>query len=763
MTGVTLSLATQLATGSRRSRRRLSLTAAGIAVAAVFLLAGASALPLNGARNDRLGDRLATLERGAPRAEGTLLAWTWDDLYLGHRVAVTEVAVLRAGAEVAPGLPRLPAPGEIVVSPAVADALAADELLAQRYPQRVAGTVGDAGLLGPGEWVVWLGATPDAFPADHPVASGWGAIPDDVPPVPGALRLAVPIGMVALLLPVLALVVNAVRWGSQERDRRLAALRLSGLSIGQVRLITALETGLAAGLGALLSGGLFLVVRAFAAPAIPVDGGAFAADLDPGFAAASAILAGLPVVATVIAVLALRAVVVNPLGVVRRLPATRLRWWRLVPLAAGLVALAGVGLWSSAFLLIVAAALLMLGLYVAAPALGLGAAALLIRFEANPMLLLAARRAQASVGSAARVTGVVTLLVFAAGWFLSVLPLTNPGNAVSLDELRHRVKPHTFVVSVPAAGAGRAAMPPAVSGLAELTVVQLRSPAVPDGISAVAADCAALAGVLRAPLPDCSPAVAYAFDSSPGEENPLGAAGSFTAYLDGPETAAGVQIIDAGPVRIDTVRPGALDGFDELAVGAGLVPVAQVPARALAEAPARMLLVSTSTDDPRELERVRTALQSLQQGSLREARDVEELQAQAEAVGRGYRAVVWGALNLAIMVSAMSLAVALLDRLIEERRGIASLRAQGVTVPSLRVVMLVQTLMTMLPGAVAGLLCSVPLTLVFFAVSGHPELGLSVPVLAGTAAACGVATLLVVALLLPALDEAIDTRQLVVD
>jgi hypothetical protein len=760
-------LAAQLAVGSPRSRKRFMLTSAGMAVAAVFLLAGSAVLPVSEAQRDRAADRSPTLERGAVRSAGMLLARRWTDVYLDRKLVVTEVAATRSDAPPPPGLERLPRPGEIVVSPGVEAALEADVTLRERYPQRVVGTVGDAGMTGPREWLVWIGATPEAFPADYVPASGWGSRPEDVPPLPGGLRLAVPVGLAALMFPLLALVVNAVRWGSQERDRRLAALRLSGMSAMQVRLLTAVEVGMAAAVGSIGGGLIFLALAAAGAARLPGEG-AFVADVLPPIPAAAAIIVGLPVLATAIAVIALRRVVVNPVGVVRRSAAVRSGRWRLLPLLVGLLT----ACWliaadqtgsAAAVPLFVAALLIMIGLLVSAPTLCLGVVGLMLRMERSPAVLLVARRAQASAATAARVVGVVTLLVFASGWFLAVLPLADGGAPASLTQLNQRLKPHTLFAHIERAPAPGELDLPGVAGVAELANVELgRSGDGFADVNAVAGDCAALSSVLRSPLPECGPESTY-LAPSVGEESLRGAGGSLAAYQFGSESADGVKYVELGPVRIGKIVGHALDGLGELGIGAGIVPVSQVPQQALRVASGRQLLVTVSSSDPVLVERVRTAVERLQEGGNREVRDVETMMREAQSVSQTYRQVVWTGLVLAFVVSTLSLAVALLDRLIEERRGIAALRAQGVTVRTLRLVLLGQTAANLLPGALVGMVCTIPMAEAFFAVSEHPELNVPWAQLVTVAAGCGAAVIGVVVLMLPALREAIDTRLLVVD
>lgn len=759
-------LAGQLALGSPRSRLRFVFTAAGMAVAALFLLAGAAVLPLSEAQRDRAADRSPTLEKGEPRSAGTLLHRWWSDVYLDQPLLVREVAAIRSDAPPPPGLERLPGPGEIVVSPEVEAALRTDVTLRERYPQSIIGAVGDAGLTGPREWVLWMGADPAAFPTDYVPSSGWGAKPQDVPRLPGGLRLAVPVGLAALLLPLLALVVNAVRWGSQERDRRLAALRLAGMSAAQVRILTAAEVGLASAVGAVGGGLSFVALTAALARWLP-GGGAFFLDALPPAPAAVAIIVGLPVFATLTAVGALRRMIINPLGVVRRAAVTRPGLWRLLPLVAGLalvgwLLLTNLSQSDAAVPFFLAGALIMVGLLVGAPVLCLGVAKLLLRMDRHPTMLLAARRAQASAGSAARVVGVVTLLVFAAGWFLAVLPLADAGNVSSLARLEQSLKPQTMIANVERAPEPGELDLPGVTGVALLVQLELGVQGAADGAwYGTAGDCAALSTVLRAPLPECDPEVTYL--TGVGEQSHLADGRPLAAIRVDSESADGLNYVELGPVRYGPAFERVPEGLEELSLGLGIVPMSGVPTEALRAGLGRKLLVTVSSSDPGTVERVRTAIQGLQEGGDREVRYVAAMIQQHQSVSAMYQRVTWAGLVLAFVVSTLSLAVALLDRLLEERRAVAALRAQGATVRTLRMVLLGQTAANLLPGVLLGLACTVPVAEAFFVITERPELTIPWTQLAATAVGCGVAALTAAALMLPALKEAIDPRLLAAD
>lgn len=74
------------------------------------------------------------------------------------------------------------------------------------------------------------------------------------------LRPGVVLGVALLLVPVLALAVQALRVGSVARDRRMASLRLAGATPGEVRRVSAAEAGTAGLLGGLLAGPAYLVL-----------------------------------------------------------------------------------------------------------------------------------------------------------------------------------------------------------------------------------------------------------------------------------------------------------------------------------------------------------------------------------------------------------------------------------------------------------------------------------------------------------------------
>ncbi|MFI5494249.1 FtsX-like permease family protein [Actinoplanes sp. NPDC051859] len=149
------------------------------------------------------------------------------------------------------------------------------------------------------------------------------------------LRPGVTVALIMLSLPVLALAGQCIRLGAPARDRRLAAIRLSGATPGQAVLIASAETVVAGLAGAVLGFGGFLAARsgvhrtnAEGLPVLPTD-------VLPAPSTIAAILLAVPLLAGLIGAGLLRRVVISPLGVVRRTRKRGPRPWPVVLIIAG--------------------------------------------------------------------------------------------------------------------------------------------------------------------------------------------------------------------------------------------------------------------------------------------------------------------------------------------------------------------------------------------------------------------------------------------
>ncbi|MBK3576517.1 ABC transporter permease [Streptomyces sp. MBT65] len=120
-------------------------------------------------------------------------------------------------------------------------------------------------------------------------------------------RRNVSLALGLLLIPVLGFLAQCARIGAVHRDRRLAALRLAGATPGQVRRIAALESGLACLAGA-------VAATAAVVPLLPYA---------TNWAGVVLVAVSVPVLGAVVSAVALRRVVADPLGRVRRVRPVR--------------------------------------------------------------------------------------------------------------------------------------------------------------------------------------------------------------------------------------------------------------------------------------------------------------------------------------------------------------------------------------------------------------------------------------------------------
>ncbi|MEU3604412.1 FtsX-like permease family protein [Streptomyces sp. NPDC035033] len=238
---------------------------------------------------------------------------------------------------VPPGATAFPEAGTMLVSPALRELLDSPDgaLLKERLPYEVAGTIGPAGLIGPAElrYVAHVGFLTESNFDGRGTRFGW-SVPEE--PMNAFLILLVVVACVVLLLPVLVFIATAVRFGGDQRDQRLAALRLVGADAATTRRIAAGESLAGALLGLLTGLGLFAVARRLAGSFTLWDVNAYPSDVTPLPVLAGLVLVTIPVASVVVTLVALRGVTIEPLGVVRdSAPRRRRLGWRLLILLAG--------------------------------------------------------------------------------------------------------------------------------------------------------------------------------------------------------------------------------------------------------------------------------------------------------------------------------------------------------------------------------------------------------------------------------------------
>ncbi|WP_046732320.1 ABC transporter permease [Streptomyces humi] len=337
-------------TGGREGWIRALLTAVGVGLGVALLLLTAAVPDILDARHAKEDVRqdFSLTPPKIPAADDTIVVAHVNTSWHGADIRARLVAPDGAHPPVPVGIDRVPAPGEMYVSPALDKLLKApgNGLLRERLPAKVVGTIGERGLIGPTELAYYLGERGLDRQIGHDPGVGRikrfgnvsGESSEGLDPV---LLLLVLLVFVVLLAPVGIFIATAVRFGGERRDRRLAALRLVGCDGRMVRRIAAGEALAGAVLGLVLGTGFFVLGSQAAATVELFGVSVFPDYLNPTPALATLVAVAVPAAAVLVTLFALRRVVIEPLGVVRTARPTRRRlWWRLLLPVGGLAMLA---------------------------------------------------------------------------------------------------------------------------------------------------------------------------------------------------------------------------------------------------------------------------------------------------------------------------------------------------------------------------------------------------------------------------------------
>lgn len=236
---------------------------------------------------------------------------------------------------------------------------------------------------------------------------------------PGFLWLALAV-VLSIVLPVLVLAATVGRLSAELRDRRLANLRLLGLSPGQTRLVAVTETGVAALAGAGIGWALFQLLRPLL-DRVEVWGHVLPPPfIEPTLPAYAAVLVGVPAAVAAVASLPQRLDMQRVLARAQRADARRPSTWRVVPLVLGAAActffvLRGNELDSDALLganLVGGIALLGVGMLLVIPVAVRLMGDVMLRFSRGATTTIAARRLQAQPAGVTRVVAGLLLGLF---------------------------------------------------------------------------------------------------------------------------------------------------------------------------------------------------------------------------------------------------------------------------------------------------------------------------------------------------------------
>ncbi|MFF3766725.1 ABC transporter permease [Streptomyces sp. NPDC001922] len=430
-----LLLGLRLLLGSGRGTRvRFLLMAVGGSLG-VCCLAFVLTIPaILDARDGRAGDRAPVRFSGAPKYDRTVVLVRSDP----HGAKPFHRVFLALGSddrpEAPPGLQALPKPGEVFVSPALHDQLEREPALKGLLPGRERGLIAPSGLTDPNELYAYVGT-------EHSELTGFGAtralksFGTGYPPVPAVEPSTLDILRFTLatlvLLPLGVFLSVCARLSAASRNRRLAALRLLGLSVKGTQRVNAAETVVAALVGAILGVGEYWVLNQVVSrtglPGLkwyPDDGALPASTL-------AICLLGCPALAWFVGRASARAAATQPLNTRRTAVPRAPRMWGGLLLVTGLGIV--VGYCATGFTdnpaqssgvntLLVPLGVLFtgLGLVLTMPLLSYALARRLAR-TGSLTLNLAMRRNEVEPGSAMRVVTGLVLLVFSASLAQGVL------------------------------------------------------------------------------------------------------------------------------------------------------------------------------------------------------------------------------------------------------------------------------------------------------------------------------------------------------
>jgi MFS family permease len=419
-----LQLAWRVLRVDRRTRTSAILTAVGVAVATGLVLLLVS-LPF--ATQNRANRAVWQNTYQATRQEGpqSLLLSDSTDSFKGQKIVRIDVAATGdpAAVKLPNGMPKLPAPGEALVSPALGKLIHSvpGSQLEDRFGTHLAGALTEDALSFPEQLVVVVGHTPAEMSKEAVPVAGFGAGKGDVD---GELTMLAGVGVIVLMVPSLVLVASAARLTAARRERRLAAIRLAGATPGQVAGMVAAETSVSAVAGALL--GLLLSPALHGlATFVPWAGGTWqASDFTVPVGLTVFLVIALPVLVVLAAALGLRRVLKTPLGAVASHARKPLHWWRLLalPIAGGYFLYAVSSHGNGPGPVFLGLALLVASAALVGPWVTSAVGGTFVRVWRKPAGLLAGRRLRDDPKGAYRASAGVVLAVFAGSMALTLLP-----------------------------------------------------------------------------------------------------------------------------------------------------------------------------------------------------------------------------------------------------------------------------------------------------------------------------------------------------
>ncbi|MFJ2935432.1 FtsX-like permease family protein [Streptomyces sp. NPDC087219] len=671
----------------RRGRVRFLLMALGSALG-VACLAAVLAIP-----SILMAHDARTAAREPRPGTSNVLFQEFRDPYGSqplHRVFVAQTSP--GPTPVPPGIEKLPGAGEAIVSPKLSEILASRPRMASLVPGRVTGTIAPQGLGASDDLYAYIGTTPaELTEAEELGAFGTGRTWREIVDPSTLTILRFTLGCIVLLPLVIFLSVCA-RLSGESRSRRLAALRLVGLSMKDTLRVNAGESVAAASVGAVIGVAGYLGVNEVMARVGLPGLHWYPADGRPSGTTLAMCLLGCPALAWFVGQFSARRAAMSPISVRRtgdRKPPRKFGTLLLVP---GLGIIGGYCVLSiagrdpsggSASSLLVPGAVLLTG---AGLVFGLGPiTAWLARRLAGAAkslpVALAMRRTEVDPGSSLRVVTGLVLLVFGASLAQGVL--------VEIDQVSRRTAPlQEYKISLDKLTPPQREALANVPGVRTQVVSYSSWDPMDDGdvshAELVVATCAELAssterstgcveGKIMQLRNDHSP---LEYDPKAGERYPF-------TLQDGRKATFTV------PRETVNVRPWDVSVF---ASGALLVPPALVPAP-LADSAGTLTLISDS--DPAT---VRSVLDGI--GAVAPTSPVEPVGIVIDSLAQltVIRSLLAVGMVLGLVIGVAAFVVSVADRAMERRGQVTALALLGARAGTLRGVQVMQVLLPLVVG-----------------------------------------------------------------
>lgn len=534
-------------------------------------------------------------------------------------------------------------------------------------------------------------------------------------------------------VPVAVLLATVARLSAALRDRRLAGLRVLGLSPGRTRLVAAVETGTVAALGSVLGLLAFWITRPWVR-GVDVAGRDWSStSFTPWLAATAIAVLGLPLVTLAVALVPSARPASTLTHAATLAPQRTPSLWRLALLPAGLVlaggstmgAEAGGGLDFGRFAVLVAGGVASaLGLVLIIPVFTRLIADCIVRVPGHPSLRIAGRRLQTQPAGVSRiVAGLLVALFVVAGSRMVLAAFESTPQYRAADR---------------AAGDGPVAYDVVVRDATDVTTLADRLTSV-DGVIAaypmwqVMTGCDVDDPCLSAFVGTCADVEAAVPDAVGCRDDqvawldraadPPTALGATTTWSSGEQDAAAKPVGPTVELRTPGPERRITSGTADYAVGDAMqaqvfIPTSTPGVMAVVDQPAGDRLVPvTAQVDPRVLDQAGLESAAASAAPLVEVYDPWADDSYDFVVG--LRALTWAVAALVLSIGLVGFAIATIDRAVSRRAEMVSLQLVGTGRGVIRAAQWWEAAVPLVVGVVAAIAAGLSIGFVYLSLTGE--------------------------------------------